>query len=79
MNLNPGKPMFDKYVFDRLEHMDPFWAKERIIASILILIACLVTLIMTVLNPDKCLAAIAVGCGLLCILFCSRALAAMPT
>tara|TARA_B100000809_G_scaffold265721_1_gene325450 strand:- start:1454 stop:1669 length:216 start_codon:yes stop_codon:yes gene_type:complete len=71
--------MFDKYVFARLEHMDPFWAKERIIASILIFISCLVTLVMTVISPEKYLAAIAVGCGLLCMLFCSRALAANST
>jgi hypothetical protein len=69
-----GAWMLDKYVFERLEHMDPFWAKERIIASVLILIACLVTLVMTVISPEKYLAAIAVGCSVLCIFFCSRAL-----
>ena len=66
--------MFEKFVFKPLEHMEPFWALERIVASILVLLGCLITLGFVLFKPDAYLASIACGLGFISMSFAIRAL-----
>jgi len=66
--------MFEKFVFKPLEHIEPFGALERVIASILVLLGGLITLGLVLFKPNAYLAAIACGLGFISISIAVRAL-----
>lgn len=70
--------MLDKFVFKRLEHIEPFWVLERIMASVFILIGCIVTLIVVLNKPDAYLAAIGLGLSTISVLFFARSYFSKP-